>query len=183
MEIDAGDLSGWAQMFVALLALWYTVNESKRSRKERHIERLAAAGQRRAEREADDYDRKLRARPNLSAMKELNEIERRLQYILRNDGLGPATIRELRVKYRNENIDRLDISRIMTEFDITECKTNGFMEGLNNTILPAGEKLILVDITFVQAEADFRVRDVIDVIDFGASYSSIYGEEFEVETF
>lgn len=112
----------------------------------------------------------------------MHQLPPRIKYLLKNDGLGPATIQELRPMYRKGRVAKFDLDQIMKDFGATDCRFSGFVDGVApGSVLSVGEEWTLIDITFAAVKPGFNIRDVAEAIEFGAKFESIYGDVFETD--
>ncbi|WP_157499301.1 hypothetical protein [Lysobacter sp. Root604] len=175
--------AAWAQMLVALLALAFTISESRRSRRERRIERLAADSQRREERDEADRDRRLRARPNLFGTWMLDEDEDNAEFIVKNEGLGPATIVSYEATFGGATykaLDAVNLETICRDLDIV-CQSKGHYPALaSGTSIAPGETARLLSMHIVKrTDKSPPLAAIPGMFDFHISYVSIYGDLIE----
>ncbi|WP_394540117.1 hypothetical protein PRJ39_06060 [Lysobacter enzymogenes] len=159
--------AGWAQMFVALLALGYAIWQGKRSAEDRRQDRRDAAN-----------DLKLRARPTLVLVWDINARDCTISVTLKNVGLGPAVLERIEYHYEGERFDILTpevFQRIIALEGMGDARAERHTPGLaTGTMMPIGEPYCLFAVSNVDRGYDFTA--IAQRLKFVLHYASIYGE-------
>lgn len=108
------------------------------------------------------------------------------EIILRNDGLGPASIRNFEVKLDNKLLDKVSLSAIFELVRIMELDSVPFTFDpiVNTTTIRAGDQANILVFKYdesIDMPSIVRIlREHVNRLDLYIEYESMYGEKFTI---
>lgn len=138
------------------------------------------------QRAAEDRQRRLLAKPQLWCERFVQRESPQMRVLLRNDGLGPAVVKEFDVYVdgvaREFSVNQFWVD-LLHELDLPPWEHSGGTTIQRGRVIPPGTEIQLLKFQAVNAGSatNAALHAQLVRVDIVIAYESIYGDEFEYD--